>query len=100
MKHFVGLLGLVFMAVCWSWAGHTAPQQSPAAKPAEVFQASCSGCHQAPSAKALPDLKAWIQLLYTSGCPDVTIKLEETQRKAIKSHLEQLLKAPANPQTP
>lgn len=56
--------------------------------PKQVYVAKCSFCHDPKPATARPDLKAWVSLLYTSGCPDVAIKLDETQRRAIKTHFE------------
>lgn len=56
-----------------------------------IYQKRCSFCHQPKSPQALPDLKAWTHLLYTSACPEVTVKLTEAERRAIKAYLEQAL---------
>ena len=68
---------------------------APGPTPRQVYEAQCSFCHSPKPAQALPDLKAWIRLLYTSGCPQVTVKLAETQRHAIKAFMEAELKPPA-----
>ncbi len=56
--------------------------------PALTYNNKCSFCHQAKSVQSLPDLKTWIKLLYTTGCPEVTIQLTENERKAIKTFFE------------
>lgn len=58
----------------------------------QEYTAQCSFCHAPKAAKTLPDLAAWIKLLYTSGCPQVTIKLDDSQRRAIKTFIEAELK--------
>lgn len=62
--------------------------------PRQVYEAQCSFCHAPKPARSLPDMATWIRLLYTSGCPDVTIKLDEIQRRAIKASLEWEYKSP------
>lgn len=59
-----------------------------------IYQQQCTFCHQAKPMTALPDLAAWTRLIYTTGCPDVRIKLADTERKALKAYIEQLLKTP------
>ncbi len=79
----LSLWGLAFSA--YSQSGVT--QVNPVVTtPALV--ANCSACHVAPVTKALPDMKSWIRLLYTSACPDVTIRLTEPQRVNIKAELQ------------
>lgn len=67
------------------------PSNQPA--PKQVYTAKCSFCHDPKPASVRPDLKAWMSLIYTSGCPEVTIKLDEPQRRAIKAFMEAELKA-------
>ncbi|MGV3525657.1 MAG: c-type cytochrome [Candidatus Sericytochromatia bacterium] len=59
-----------------------------------IYQQQCSFCHQTKSLSALPDLAAWTRLIYTSGCPEVGLKLTEAERKGLKAYIEQMLKIP------
>ena len=56
--------------------------------PVLTYNNKCSFCHQTKPVQSLPDLKTWIKLLYTTGCPEVTIQLTENERKTIKSFFE------------
>lgn len=58
----------------------------------KTYQQQCSFCHQPKSPWVLPDVKAWTHLLYTSACPEVSLKLSETERRLIKTYLEQTFK--------
>lgn len=55
---------------------------------ASVYQQKCGFCHAPKPVTALTDMKAWVRLLYTSACPEVTITLNDADRKAIKAYLE------------
>lgn len=88
-----GLAGFLIAAYLNAPVKGAVTSSTPAA-PATVYQAKCSFCHTPKPAAALPDLKSWIKLLYTSGCPEVTIQLDENQRKAIKALMELEFKAP------
>lgn len=72
-----------------------APTAVPGPAPQAVYEAQCSFCHVPKAARSLPDTGAWVKLLYTSGCPQVTIKLDESQRRAIRAFIEAEFKKPA-----
>lgn len=57
-----------------------------------IYTQQCSFCHTPKPANTQPDLQAWIRLLYTSACPQVTVTLTEAQRQSIKRYFEQALK--------
>jgi len=58
----------------------------------KIYQKKCTFCHQAKSIQSLPNMKAWTHLLYTSACPQVSIKLSDKERQLIKKYLEQTFK--------
>lgn len=64
------------------------PSKPPKLVTSPALMANCAACHQAPVVTALPDMKSWIRLLYTSACPEVTIQLTEPQRIQIKTELQ------------
>lgn len=72
------------------------PVPTPVPGPA-VYEAQCSFCHAPKAVRSLPDTGAWVKLLYTSGCPQVTIKLDESQRRAIRAFIEAEFKKPVTP---
>lgn len=74
------------------------PATSPVPPSKTAYEARCSFCHALKPARSLPDMTAWIKLLYTSGCPQVGIKLDENQRRSIRAYLEAEFKQP--PVTP
>ncbi len=63
------------------------------------YQNQCSFCHQVKPVNVLPDLKAWIKLLYTSACPQFSIPLTDKQRKEMLAFIEQEYKKTALPST-
>jgi mono/diheme cytochrome c family protein len=74
--------------------GADAPKPAETMAPKQVYRANCSFCHTPKPARTLPSLKAWISLLYTSGCPDVSVQLDENKRRAIKAFMEAEFKLP------
>lgn len=79
--------------------------KQPAPNPALIsagqlnYQNQCSFCHQAKPVNVLPDLKAWTKLLYTSACPQFSIRLTDKQRKEMLAFIEQEYKKTALPST-
>jgi len=64
----------------------------------QVYQGQCRFCHQPKPVNSLPDLNAWVRLLYTSGCPRISLSLNELQRKQIRAFVEfELKKVPPSP---
>lgn len=57
-----------------------------------TYQNQCSFCHQLKPITALPDLKAWTKLLYTSACPQFSLKLTDAQRKEMLAYIEHMYK--------
>jgi hypothetical protein len=53
----------------------------------QTWQAACSFCHVPKAPQSLPDLKAWQKLLYTRGCPQVKVSLNDAQRRQILAFL-------------
>lgn len=51
-----------------------------------VYMQKCTFCHAPKSSAALPDMQAWIRLLYTSACPQVSLSLTEPERQSIKRY--------------
>lgn len=90
-----GLLSLLLSAAQSSPAPVTAssPVQGPRVTPS-VYQQQCSFCHQPKALSTLPDLATWTRLIYTSGCPEVGLKLTDAERKGLKAYIEQMLKIP------
>lgn len=48
-----------------------------------VYQSQCSFCHQPKALNSFADMKSWTTLVYTSGCPQVTVRLTDLQRKQL-----------------
>lgn len=69
---------------------------APAVKSESVEQRlylqKCTFCHAPKPPAAMPDLQAWVRLLYTSACPQVTISLSQSERQSIKRYFEVQLK--------
>ena len=53
----------------------------------QQWQSACGFCHTPKAPQTLPDLQAWQKLLYTRGCPQVKVSLNDTQRKQILAFL-------------
>ena len=51
-----------------------------------LYNQKCSVCHQPKDLKSLK-LTNWVKLMYTTGCPDVTIQMNPTERKAMKDFI-------------
>lgn len=81
-------LGLGVMSVSWAQSAQETPVPQLSSRQ-HIYQQKCGFCHTPKAVTALPNLQAWIRLLYTSACPDVSIQLNEAERQAIKTHFQE-----------
>ena len=60
-------------------------------KATEFYQKKCSSCHK-PKPVTIRGVKEWMTLVYTTGCPDVTIKMTKEERELLKFYIHETLK--------
>lgn len=92
-------LGILVLLAGTLFQAATKPASKPTAKPSVsetywveagrvTYQQQCSYCHQPKALNSLPNFKAWKTLVYSSSCPQVTVRLTDLQRKQLLIWIE------------